>query len=161
MKRILILVIVSTLLSGCVRRTLNVTSDPPGALVYMNDQEVGRTPLQKDFTWYGTYDVAVRKDGYDTLKTKSKVIAPIWQWPPFDLIAELLPLRLTDNHNLHYTLNASGPAPSQDEMLGRAEELRLQLESSDYTRKPAAVKPTSQPATSPATEPAALPAMNP
>jgi hypothetical protein len=145
MKRILIPVVVSLLLSGCVRRTLHVTSDPPGALVYLNDQEVGRTPLEKDFTWYGTYDAVVRKDGYDTLKTRSKVIAPWWQWPPFDLVAELLPLRLHNEKNLHYTLTASGVAPSDDEMLGRAEQMRIQLESSEFTRKPPEAQPSTQP----------------
>lgn len=149
MKRILIFVAVSTLLSGCVRRTLDVTSDPPGALVYLNDQEVGRTPLQRDFTWYGTYDVAVRKEGFETLKTSSKVMAPWWQWPPIDLFAELLPLRLQDKQKLHYTLNASGPAPSEDIMLGRAEEMRLKLESSEFTRQPPPVI-AAPPATSPA-----------
>ena len=161
MKRILILAVVSTLLGGCVRRTLNVTSDPPGALVYLNDQEVGRTPVQRDFTWYGTYDVAVRKDGYDTLKTKGRVIAPWWQWPPFDLVAELLPLRLHDEKSLHYTLNASGVAPSEDEMLGRAEEMRRQLESSEHTRQPPAVTPAAQASTEPSTSSSAVPAMQP
>ncbi|MGZ3388170.1 MAG: PEGA domain-containing protein, partial [Isosphaeraceae bacterium] len=48
------------LVPGCVEQTMTIQSDPPGALVYMNDQELGRTPLTKDFTWYGDYDVQVR-----------------------------------------------------------------------------------------------------
>src|ERR1043165_4777491 len=55
---------------GCVRRTLTVTTDPPGAVIYLNGVEAGRTPLERDFVFYGTYDVAVRKEGYETLKTK-------------------------------------------------------------------------------------------
>ena len=72
--------------------SLTVKSDPPGALVYLNGEEVGRTPMTRDFTWYGTYDVELRKEGYETLKTSGKVIAPWWQWVPIDLFAELLPL---------------------------------------------------------------------
>jgi hypothetical protein len=36
--------------TGCVQRTMRVDSNPPGAIVWMNDQEIGRTPLERDFT---------------------------------------------------------------------------------------------------------------
>ena len=53
--------------AGCgVERTLQVNSDPPGALVSLNGEEVGRTPMRKMFLWYGTYDLELRKDGYLT-----------------------------------------------------------------------------------------------
>lgn len=135
MQRILIAAIISTLLGGCVRRTLTVSTDPPGALVHLNDQEFGRSPVQRDFTWYGNYDVQVRKEGYQTLNTRGQVTAPWWQWPPFDLVADLLPLRLHDKQTLHYTLQPQGPAPSEEEMLSRAGEMQGQLESSKYTRQ--------------------------
>ena len=51
------------LAGGCVERELVVESDPDGALVYMNDQELGRTPIRRDFQWYGTYDVVVVAPG--------------------------------------------------------------------------------------------------
>src|SRR4051812_21539996 len=50
------------LLSGCVHRVVTVQSDPPGALVYMNEEEIGRTPVSKEFLWYGNYDMVLRKD---------------------------------------------------------------------------------------------------
>jgi hypothetical protein len=129
---------------GCVRRSLTVTSNPPGALVYLNGQEFGRTPVTRDFTWYGNYDVALRKDGYETLKTNGKVIAPWWQWVPFDLPAELLPLH--DKHTLSYRLKpTSEAAVAPDAMLARAERMRGQLQSTHNTRAPATV-PTTAPA---------------
>src|SRR4051812_11540396 len=67
---------------GCVQRTLTVKSDPPGAIVSLNGVEVGRTPIERDFTWYGVYDVELRKDGYEPLKKRGDVIAPWWQWVP-------------------------------------------------------------------------------
>src|SRR5215208_5815255 len=91
-------------LAGCVERTLTIDSDPPGALVYLNDQEVGRTPLRREFAWYGWYDVAVRKEGYRTVKASSPVIAPPWMWVPLDLVMELLPFPVKDRHRLHYKL---------------------------------------------------------
>ena len=49
---------------GCgVERTLQIESDPPGALVTLNGNEVGRTPTRKEFVWYGTYDVQLRRRG--------------------------------------------------------------------------------------------------
>lgn len=133
------------LLSGCVQRTMSIDSNPPGALVYMNDQEIGRTPLKRDFTWYGTYDVQVRMEGYETLSTKQKVIAPLWQWPPFDLVAELWPGHLKDERHFTYTLQpASTQQASVDHMLARSNELKAKIESSRYT-KPATV-PTTAPA---------------
>ena len=130
------LILAST--GGCVRRTLTVTSTPPGALVYLNGVEVGRTPVEEDFTWYGTYDVELRKEGYETLKTTGKVIAPWWQWIPFDLFAEALPLH--DKRALSYAMQpttASHVDPQQ--LLNRAEAMRPQLESS-------ARRPATQPA---------------
>ncbi|MCC5829414.1 MAG: PEGA domain-containing protein [Phycisphaeraceae bacterium] len=50
-------------LGGCVRRTITITSEPSGALVHLNDQEVGRTPLTIGFTHYGVYDVRLTHEG--------------------------------------------------------------------------------------------------
>src|SRR5258706_9997592 len=55
------------LVAGCVERTMTIKSDPPGALVYLNDREIGRTPVTRDFTWYGDYQVEIRKDGYESV----------------------------------------------------------------------------------------------
>src|SRR5687768_9820611 len=78
------LVSLALLAAGCVgvRRELTVESDPPGALVYLNGEEVGRTPLTKEFVYYGTVDLQLRKDGYDLLEDRPNVWAPIWQIPP-------------------------------------------------------------------------------
>src|SRR6185437_1443998 len=84
------LILVLTCTTGCgVYRTITVKSDPPGALIYMNGLEIGRTPVTRDFVWYGRYEVEVRKDGYQTIKTASDVNPPWWQIIPFDFFAEL------------------------------------------------------------------------
>jgi PEGA domain len=148
---------------GCVRRTLTVTTDPPGALIYLNGVEAGRSPMERDFVFYGTYDVAVRKDGYETLKTKGKVIAPWWQWVPFDFFAEFLPLH--DRQTLTYTLQpVSAGAVDPHKMLARAEQFGTKLESSEFTHPPSthpaaattrSVRATTRPLPSnPTTQPA-------
>jgi hypothetical protein len=141
-RRIVIaLLLAPLLLTGCVRRALTVTSDPPGALVHLNGVEVGRTPMTRDFTWYGTYDVVLRKEGYETLKTQGKVIAPWWQWVPIDLFAELLPLH--DQRELAYTMKPYSEASVDPQlMLSRAEQMETKLQSSKYTRAPATTPAT-------------------
>src|SRR3954466_14268082 len=101
------------LCSSCgVQRTMTIETNPPGSLVYLNDQEAGRTPLQRDFTWYGDYDVRVEHEGYQTLHTRTPVTAPWWQWIPFDLVAELMPFRSVDRRHLSYTLAPASTQPA-------------------------------------------------
>jgi hypothetical protein len=126
-KRLLILAACG-LLGGCVERTMTITSEPSGALVHLNNREIGRTPVETDFTWYGTYDVQVRADGYQTLDVAQSVPAPWWQIPPIDLFAEMMPWKPKDHRPLHYTLEPVTPEQTDaTAMLERAAELRGQL----------------------------------
>lgn len=120
------------LATGCgVERSMTITSEPDGALVYLNDKEIGRTPVTRDFVWYGNYDVQLRKSGYEAVRTETMVMAPWWQWPPFDLFAELIPLPLSDRRTLHYAMQETTPEEtSPDQLLSRAAELRSQLRPS-------------------------------
>lgn len=115
-------------LGGCVERRMTITSEPSNALVYLNGREWGRTPIERDFLWYGNYDVAVRAEGRPTLKTTARVTAPWWQWPPFDLVAELMPWHPVDRQNLHFTLpqDTQTDTPAQT-LVSRAVELKADL----------------------------------
>ena len=140
------------LVAGCgVERTLRIESNPPGALVHLNGEEVGRTPMRKAFVWYGTYDVQLRKEGYRTLDAETKVWAPWWQIPPIDLVAELIPLPLQDNHVVSYRMNpVTERQTDPEQVIDRAVEMRGRLRSSRNTRprgsstKPAATQPAEQ-----------------
>lgn len=72
---------------GCMSRRVSITSEPTGATVTVNDVEIGRTPVEADFTYYGVYDVLVTKDGFEPLRTKAKARAPLYEYPPVDLAA--------------------------------------------------------------------------
>jgi hypothetical protein len=152
---LLLLVMLST--SGCVEQLLTIDSDPSGAVVALNDQEIGRTPLTTNFKWYGFYEATVRKDGYQTLKTTSPVIAPVWQFVPFDLVAEVIPIRYTDHHYLHYSLQPmTAELNDPGRLLLQGEQLRGELESGANEPRVRPVKaPTTKPAimSRPATEP--------
>jgi len=117
------------LVGGCVERTLTINSSPPGALVYLNDVEIGRTPVTRDFTWYGDYSVTVREDGYQTLKTHQLILAPFYEFVPLDLFSELLPIHLHDKHEYGYLLQ---PPPLVDDqtLMNNATDLKGELESS-------------------------------
>jgi hypothetical protein len=136
---------------GCVERKLTVTSEPEGALVYLNNQEIGRTPVTRDFTWYGNYDVQLRQEGYETLKTQHYVVAPWWQWVPLDVLPELTPWRWKDHRTMSFAMRpAATQAVSGEEMLDRAAELRAKLESSEHTRAPTTTPtPTPTPTRAP------------
>jgi hypothetical protein len=126
---------------------LTVQSSPPGALVYLNGEpDFGRTPVSRDFTWYGVYDVTIRKEGYETVKASATLIAPWYEWVPIDLVAEVLPIPLKDRRTLVYHLKPL-PAATMDSagLMERAEEMKGQLEGPHYvhptTKRGAATEP--------------------
>ncbi len=113
-------------LVGCVQRTISITSEPTGALVYLNDEEVGRTPVTVPYRFYGVYDVRLELDGHQPLWTEQKADAPWWEAPGPDLFAELF----TDakvEQKWHYQL-AVAPLMQEDELRQRAQQLRAELQ---------------------------------
>lgn len=111
---------------GCaVDRTLTIRTEPDGALVTLNDQEVGRSPITVPFTWYGDYDIVIRKSGFETLKTHYRVDAPWHQQPGIDLITEsLAPWIVRDRRELPTFTLTPGVVPAKADVLQRAEEMR-------------------------------------
>lgn len=129
---------------------MQIKSEPAGALVYLNDQEIGRTPVTTDFTWYGNYQIEVRKSGYRTLKTHKWVKAPWWNWVPFDLFANIFPGVHRDTQKLNFTLEpAIGATTEPSVLIERGEEFKKELESSEHTRPasthPATTRSTTKP----------------
>jgi hypothetical protein len=145
-----------TFCGGCVERTMVIDSNPPGALVYMNDQELGRTPIRRDFFLYGKYDTQVRADGYQTLKTTTAVNPPIYQWIPIDVLAEILPIPFHDVQHFTFTLKPAAAPGDDSTLVAQAIALRGQLESTKYTTtRPTTTRPSRRPASAPATTRAA------
>lgn len=111
------------LLAGCTSRTIVVTSEPPGALVTLNGVEVGSTPLEVGFRYYGQYDLRLRKDGYEPLAAAPWANAPWYEYPPFDFL--LLPVPLETTVRWHYDLApVSVEQGSRDDLIERAEQMR-------------------------------------
>ena len=111
---------------GCVRRTISITTEPPHALVFLNDQEVGRSEVTTDFLWYGDYDVVIRKEGYETLQTHWRIKPPWYQVLPFDFFSEVIwPGYLHDVQTRHFVLQPQ-QLPTSEEVVERALETRRQ-----------------------------------
>lgn len=130
-KRLLLLTLSIIVLcsGGCVERLIKVTSSPPGATVWLNDQEVGSTPLSVPFTWYGKYSVAIRKDGYESIISSRETETPLYQWPVLDFFAEcILPWNFVDEHDWHYDLSELTEV-DQNRLIIRAERMRIQSEA--------------------------------
>ena len=115
---------------GCVYRSLTIRTEPPGAMVYVNDSLKGPSPVTYDFTWYGWHRVMVRKEDYERVEDRKLIRCPIYLWIPLDLAMELVPLRIKDARTWSYTLKpvtippvpqpppiterSSAPAPSPE-----------------------------------------------
>jgi len=112
-------------LNGCVRRTITITTEPEGTLVWLNDREVGRTPVEVDFKYYGTYDVRLEHRGYEPMMTSGRADPPWWDHIGLDLIAELTLVDIESRIEWHYVLE---PLDDDHEALvNRARELRKEL----------------------------------
>jgi len=114
------------LVTGCgVQRELHITSDPSGALVYLNDQEVGRTPLVVPFKFYGKYDVRMEAEGYEPLLTIENAEAPWWENPGPDLVAEAVP-GAKSIIEWHFEMQPQVPIAEQDTdaLLDRARQMQ-------------------------------------
>lgn len=111
---------------GCVQRRMTIRSSPPGAMVYVDNQEIGTTPISTGFTYYGTREFRLVKDGYETLTEKRTIPVPWYQFVPLDLVAEnLVPGEIRDHRTLDFQLVPQRVVPTE-EILDRAETLRGQ-----------------------------------
>src|SRR5262249_47660414 len=91
------IVLTAGMLSGCVERRFVITSNPPGATVYREGIQLGPTPVDDSFTYYGDRVYTLVLDGFETLQVKQPAPAPWYEIPPLDFIAEnLWPFKIRD-----------------------------------------------------------------
>jgi len=113
--------------TGCVERKLTINTSPEGALVVLNDEEVGVSPVTVSFQWYGDYAVRISKPGFETLKTNRKLKAPLHDKFPFDFFAQLLtPKRIVDTYEWTFDLEQKKRI-GREELIQDAQELKEQL----------------------------------
>ncbi|MEY2795271.1 MAG: hypothetical protein RIR10_987 [Planctomycetota bacterium] len=122
------------LLGGCVERRVWIETDPPGALVWLNDTQVGRSPVDVSITHHGIYDVRIEKEGFEPLVTSADTNGPIWDSVPLDFFVEILPIDAKCDARWKFLLSPRDD--SEIALVGRATDLRDRLRVEDQ-RKPA------------------------
>jgi len=109
---------------GCVRRRMLIRSNPPGAMVYVDNQPIGMTPAATDFVYYGTRELRLVKPGFETLTVDQPIPAPWYQIPPLDFVSEnMVPRKIQDYRTLSYNLVPQVIVPKA-QILERGQQLR-------------------------------------
>lgn len=97
---------------GCVERRLLLQSEPAGALVLVDNEPRGKTPVEIPFSYYGARDIVLEKEGFVTLHTVIEVDEPLWQLFPADFVTDVLvPATIEDVHEFSFVLV---PEPERD-----------------------------------------------
>jgi len=148
---ILAVLLATLLLGACAaERRLIITSDPPGALVRLDDTIVGSTPYEVAFDAYGTRRITLYKQGYRTASKLVPIEAPWYATFPLDIISEvLIPIGWKDIRRVDIALEQdAGPVTRPDlaAVLQRAESLRLAEPSGP---RPSTIPPPQKPAPPP------------
>ncbi len=114
-------------LTGCVERKLTINTEPQGAVVTLNDKEIGTSPVTVGFQWYGDYNVRITKPGYETLKTHRELKAPMHDKFPLDFLAQCVnPQRIVNSYEWTFPLEEKKPV-DKDELIKEAQKLKEQL----------------------------------
>ncbi|MBN2316761.1 MAG: PEGA domain-containing protein [Sedimentisphaerales bacterium] len=115
-------------LSGCVERNLTIKTHPEEALVVLNDEEIGLSPVTVNFNWYGDYCVRIQKEGFETLNTHRELKGPWYDAFPFDFFAQIInPNRIVDSYEWTFNL-APKRQISREELIQNAREMQNQLQ---------------------------------
>jgi hypothetical protein len=113
---------------GCVERRLTINTEPQGALVVLNDEEIGESPTSVSFQWYGDYNVRISKAGYETLKTHRELKGPWYDEFPFDFFAQIVnPDRIVDSYEWTFELSPKRQI-SREELIRKAQAAKKQLQ---------------------------------
>ena len=128
--------------SGCIRRRLTVRTNPPGATVYIDKQPIGLTPVSSSFTYYGTRNIEIVRDGYRTERFLRKFNPPWYAIPPLDFISETLwPFEKRDERIVDVQLTGEPDVPN-DALIASGEQLRLQASQGIAVTPPPTVGPS-------------------
>jgi hypothetical protein len=143
-----LVVLAGGLSAGCVERRFVINSEPQGALVYVNGQYLGATPVDYYYTYYGKYEFKLVRAGYEPLTVIQPAPPPWYEWPGLDFIAEnVVPYKLRDVRTFCYNLQPLQTV-RPDDLLNRASGLRARGQAIGPPRQagPAPASPGAPPA---------------
>ena len=130
---LIVLIIVPMLCCGCVQRRMIIRSIPEGAFVMVDGQSVGSTPLSVPYTYSGTRDIKLERDGYKTINVQQRFDPQWYQTFPVSLISENFAGReIRDERVLDFTMEPTSQV-QEDRLLERANDLRLNVDRGTIT----------------------------
>ncbi len=130
---LLITVLIPLGFTGCVQRRLIVRSQPEGALVTIDNQSVGRTPVPVPYTYAGTREIQLEKDGYKTVKVRERIRPKWYDKFPLSFFSNNLALReIRDERVLDFQMEPRTQV-QENQLLDRANDLRTNVERGTVT----------------------------
>lgn len=151
----LFMLLASLASTGCMRRRMTIVSSPPGAMVYVDDQPIGVTPVSTSYTYYGTRKFQLVKGGYETITELRTISAPWYEMPPLDLVTENFAGReIRDEREIRFEMTPQ-QVISPEQLTAQAKELRARSKAGVpavaptsggvYTPPPAMLNPNARP----------------
>lgn len=120
---------------GCVERRYTIRTEPPGALVVVNNEEIGRTPVSKSFAYYGDRDITLMLDGYQTQRLIQPVKSPWYDNLLTEFFTEnIVPFTIRDEREFTYKM-VPASVPTTQDLQARGEALRAQGASAPTPRR--------------------------
>jgi hypothetical protein len=120
-------------LTGCVQRRMVLRSQPEGAFVTIDNQPIGYTPIPVPFTYYGTREIQLEKDGYKTVKVRERIRPPWYEKFPLSFFSNNFAGReIRDERLLDFQLEPRTQV-QENLLLERASDLRLNVERGTVT----------------------------
>lgn len=117
--------------TGCVERRMTIRTNVDnqgGALVTIDDQEVGYSPVSTGFTYYADREIRLIKDGFETVTLVQPVRAPWWDSLLVEFFVEnLWPLTIRDDREFRYELPPTANV-STGEVIQRGQQLRTEAQ---------------------------------
>ena len=111
-------------LTGCVERRYTIRTDPPGARVIANGEDIGTTPVSRSFVFYGDRSFRIIKEGYATKDVVEKFRAPWYDNYLTEFFTENLnPYTFRDEVEFTYKLEPA-QAPDPNAVIAHAETTR-------------------------------------
>lgn len=144
LSQLLVMAVVIAIASstGCVRKRMTVRTNPAGAMVYIDKQPIGLTPVSNSFTYYGTRNIEIVRDGYRTERFLRKISPPWYEIPPLDFFSESLwPFEIRNEHVIDAQLTPEPIVPN-NALIASAEQLRLQASQGVAVSPPPTLVPT-------------------
>ena len=120
-------------LSGCVQRRFIVRSQPEGAFVTIDRKPIGRTPLSVPWTYNGTREFQLEKDGYKTIKVQERFLPTWYERFPISFVTEnFWPREIRDERLLEFQMEPKSQV-QENQLINRANDLRFNVQRGTLT----------------------------